>query len=308
MTWGPRACGTLVLAMLWATCARSVPPRSSDASLYRDVQRLVTLSETTGWDIDRLEVQALLPDVLMSVCRTDAPTRQRVMKWLDAQIIVHGGPVEVAYQRRGRQLKRIAKLLELVRIRLTLQHALDHLDDCPFWLEPRPRFRGRQIADNRWQLSFGGGGKGIVVLQGGREDINFGGGGRILFGRALGTRLTLLTGLELGASAAFPKDENGDRADLIFALDTVAPVVVRYRLVNSYLEFEAGYLGRYTEQNSSVDSGLHIGAAVGGRASRQRWFFPGAAFGISYERTFPTRGPALNMVKLGFRVAIDVDW
>ena len=55
--------------------------------------------------------------------------------------------------------------------------------------------------------------------------------------------------------------------------------------------------------------GVKIGIAFGGRAARRNWFLPGAVFGISYERTLPneSQGEPLNLIKLGFRVAIDVD-
>jgi hypothetical protein len=54
---------------------------------------------------------------------------------------------------------------------------------------------------------------------------------------------------------------------------------------------------------------MHVGVAFGGRAARRRWFFPGAVFGVSYERTFPreTQGEPLQTLKLGFRVVIDIN-
>ncbi len=299
-----------LLVPLGVACgARTVPADKPTAALYRDLRRLVSLSVTAGWKIDSVEVRSLQPDALMSVCQVEPARRTALLEWLDQRIDKLGGPVEDAWANRGKKLDKVSALLELTRIRMTLEEAVERADeDCPFWLEPKPNFSGRQIADDHWQLSFGGGGKGILVSQGGREDIYFGGAGRFLFGRAIGERWSLLTGLEGGASASFPKDDGGGRSNLVLGVDLVVPAVVRYRLLNSYLEGELGYLTRFTEDDYDAVPGVHVGIAFGGRASRQRWFFPGAVFGIGYERSFPGAGEApLQTIKLGFRVAIDID-
>jgi hypothetical protein len=299
-----------LLLALAPGCARTVPPARPAAALYRDLERLVSLSATAGWKIDRVEVEALLPDALLSVCRVEPAQREALMAWLDQQIAARGGPVEAAWAHRGKDLDRVAGLLQLTRIRMTLARAVAAAPaDCPFWLEPDPRFAGRQIEDDRWQLALGGGGKAILVSQGGRQDIYFGGAGRVLFGRAVGSRWSLLGGVEVGASASFPRDDDGGRSNLVLGVDVVAPLVVRYRLVSSYFEGEVGYLARLTEDDHDPVPGVHVGVAFGGRASRRRWFFPGAVFGVGYERTFPGAGEEpLTTLKLGFRVAFDIDW
>ena len=58
----------------------------------------------------------------------------------------------------------------------------------------------------------------------------------------------------------------------------------------------------------SIAPGFHVGASFGGRATRTRFFFPGAAFGISYEQTFPDDDATLHFLKVGFRVAFDIDF
>lgn len=305
--WLPRL---LFPVLLLGACARTLPPDPGSAVLYRDLQRLVTVEAASGWKIDRLEVDSLLPEALMSVCRVPPAQRFALMRWLDDRITAGGGPVEDAFVRSGGDLDAIAQLLETTRVQLTLRRALEVADDdCPFWIVPRGDFRGRQISDDRWQLSFGGGGKGIFVYQDDQADVYFGGAGRALIGRNLGDRWALYAGAEGGASASFPKDEDGGRGALVLGLDLVVPAVVRYRLVNTYLEAEAGYLVRVTEDDiDDLENGIHIGVSVGGRANRQRWFFPGAALGISYERTFPDGpDPRLQTIKIGFRVAIDMD-
>src|SRR5690606_35308280 len=94
--------GTVLLLsaalLLAAACARQVPPSSPAAALYRDLERLVAVAEATGWKVDRLEVDRLLPAVLASVCRVRPEVRAAVTAWIDQEIAAAGGPVEEAYR------------------------------------------------------------------------------------------------------------------------------------------------------------------------------------------------------------------
>jgi hypothetical protein len=302
-----------VLVLVSGACAaRTLPPEAPTAHLYRDLERLVTLTEAAGWGIDRLELEAMLPEVLDSVCRVERAHRAALLGWIDVEIARAGGSVEDAWRARGKDLSRVGPLLTMTRVRMALDQGMTAAEaDCPFWLEPEPAFTGRQISDGQWQLSVGGGGKGIGVRQGGRDDVNFGGAGRFLLGRVLDMRSALYTGFELGASASFPKDPTGERSSLLFGFDLVTPLVYRYTFVNTYLEAEAGWLGTATEDDlDDITHGVHLGGAIGGRASRARWFFPGAALGVSYERTFPgdDQGAARTTLKIGVRVVFDLDF
>lgn len=299
----------LVLAVATGCAHQPLPAKPATSALYRDLQRLVSLGSAAGWEVDRIEIEDTLPAALMSICQVHPERRAALLAWLDLRIAAGGGDVADLYRSRGKKLARVSDQLELVRVRMLLERSIQVADeDCPFWLDRDERFAGRQILDDRWVFSFGGGGKGILVEQGDRTDLNFGGAGRLLFGWAFGSRFTLFAGVEAGASASFPKNEDGDRGNLVLGVDFVAPVVVRYRRINSYFEVEAGPLGIVRETDTAdPEPGIHVGISFGGSASRRRWFFPGAAFGISYERTFPDGDEApLNMVKLGFRAAIDI--
>ncbi|HUH01323.1 MAG TPA: hypothetical protein VML75_04965 [Kofleriaceae bacterium] len=294
----------------FAGCTRTLPPQQPAAVLYRDLERIVTVASTTGWYVDRIELEELETDALLSACAVPPSARADLMAWLDERIAAAGGPVREAYLERGRKLSKVKDLLRLTRIRMALERAVSAAEaDCPFWIEPSPAFAGRQISDDRWHLSLGGGGKGTLVMQGSEQDLKFGGAGRLLVGRSTGDRIGLYAGLESGASASFPRDETGERGELVVALDFVAPLVMRYTLVNSYWELEAGPLGTINELDRELIPGVHLGAAVGGRATRNRWFFPGAVFGVSWERTFPDamQGEPVQYIKVGFRVAIDID-
>jgi hypothetical protein len=298
----------VLIAACAACAARNVPRDRTSAALYRDLEREVTAAKTNGWMIDRVEVENALPAALDSVCRVDPLARRSLLAWLDGEIDRLGGPVERAFVARGRDLSAVEALLEITRIRMVLARA-DAVApvDCPFWLEVEDPFRGRQISDDRWQLTIGGGGKAIAYRQGGRSDLSFGGAGRLLVGRGFGSRGALFAGAELGASASFPKDDLGQRGALVIAIDAVVPLVYRHTLTNTYFEVEAGWLGHTTEDDpGAIDHGVHVGASIGVRALRTRFFFPGVAFGVSYERTL-VGGDDLSMFKLGARLAFDAN-
>lgn len=291
-------------------CARTLPPDRSGAALYRDLERNVTVEAAKGWSIDRLEIEDLLGGALDSVCRVDPLARRALGDWLDEQIRARGGSPAAAWRARGKKLSRVRALLTMHRVRLLLQRAEEvAANDCPFWLEPEEPFRGRQISDDRWTVTVGGGGKGMLVHQADQTDFSAGGAGRLLVGRTFGSRAALYTGLETGATASFPKDELGNRGELQLGVDIVAPLVYRHTLTNAYVETEVGWLGRTTEQDlERLDHGVHVGVSIGGRALRTRFFFPGAAVSLSWERTFARDDDAdLTTIKLGARVAFDVD-
>ncbi len=278
----------------------------SQRALFRDLERQVTVSAATGWGSDKVEVDALIKPALDSACRVDLLDRTQLAAWISAEIRRLGGPVETAWRERGKDLDAVSDLLVLTRIQKLLARAEELSLDCPFWIEPEHPFRGRQISE-RWLLSFGGGGKGTVSVQGGELDLKFGGAGRLLLGHAFTDEHALFVGLEAGASAAFPKNDMGERTMLELGVDVVAPLVYRRTLLNAYFEVEAGWLGRATERDwQDFDHGVHVGFAVGGRALRTRWLFPGAAFGVSWERTF-LDGDDATTIKIGARVAFDLE-
>jgi hypothetical protein len=297
-----------VLATTLLACAqRPAPTDPSQRALFRDLERQVTVSAATGWGSDKVEVEALTKPAIDSACRVDLLDRAELAAWIAAEIRRLGGPVEKAWRERDKDLGAVGDLVVLTRMQKLLARAEELSLDCPFWLEPEHPFRGRQITEHAWLLSFGGGGKGTVSIQGGDYDLKFGGAGRILFGRAFGGGHALFAGFEAGASAAFPKNDQGERTALELGVDVVFPLVYRRTLTNAYFEVEAGWLGRATERDwGDYDNGVHVGIAIGGRALRTRFLFPGAALGLSWERTF-LDGDDATTLKLGARVAFDLE-
>ena len=315
-SYWPRAWLALVVAVglgASAGCTRPpLPAQPSSAALYRDMERLVTVREASGWEIDRLEIEHILSATLMSACQVEPAQRLALRDWVDERIAMTGGPVELAYQRRGKPgaAADYDELLTLTRVRALLDRTIAVAeDDCPFWLEPRGVFEGRQISDGRWQVSLSGGGRANLVISGGETDLEFGGASRALIGRVFDNGMGLYTGLEIGGGASVPKGDDGMRTSLVLGVDVVAPIMARYYWVNTFADFELGYIAHATEEDwSDLDHGVHVGAYVAGRAMRVRWFFPGGGFGVSYQRTFPVGGAEpLNMIKVGFRGSLDFD-
>jgi hypothetical protein len=310
--WRGAACaGLAALAVLGGVALtacgpRPMPVEPTTRTLYRDLERQVTVAATTGWGSDRLEVEDLLESSLDSTCRVDPAARRALGVWIDEEIVRRGGPVERAWRERGKDLGRVSDLLVLTRVRRLLARTEELAADCPFWLEPETPFRGRQGSERRFVLAFGGGGKLIGVLQGQRSDLNAGGAGRILIGRALADGDAVFGGIETGASASFPKDAMGERTSLVIGVDLVAPLIYRRMFTNSYVELEGGWLGRTTERDwKSFDHGVHLGVAFGVRALRTRFVFPGVAFGASWERTFGD--DSATLFKIGARVAFELE-
>ena len=298
----------LGLALALGACRTAAPAQTSERALFRDLERIVTVAETPGWGVDRIEIDKVMGAALDSACRVDALDRRALATWIQEEINRQGGPVEAAYRRRGKKLRAVADLLVLTRVQLVLARAEEMSLDCPFWLEPERPFHGRQISEHRFQLSLAGGGKGHIVSQGTRQDLGFGGAGRLLIGRVFRDGDGLYLGAELGASGSFPKDESGERTSLQLGADLVTPLVYR-RVVttNTHVELEAGWLGRSTEDDwLDVDHGVHFGFAIGARALRARFLFPGAALGFSWERTF-VDGDDRTTIKFGVRGGFDLE-
>ncbi len=299
----------LACVLVLASCASGPrPPGRSEASLFRDLEREVTVTAATGWRIDRREVEALMNVALESVCRVDPLERRSLATWLDDEIRRQGGPVEAAWRARGKKLSAVSDLLVLDRVQKVLARAEELSLDCPFWMEPQYPFEGRQISDGHWLLTGGGGGKGIASYQDGHSDLKAGGAGRLLLGHVFEGGSALFVGAEVGLSAAFPKNDMGERTQLEVGADVVTPIVYRRPLTtNFYGEIEGGWLGRTSERDwTKYDHGVHAGFAVGARGLRTRFLFPGAGIAVSWERTFLDGGDATT-IKVGARVLFDLE-
>src|SRR5262245_21062975 len=135
--------GLVAWLVLGGACSQTLPPETASSALYRDLQRMVRVRQTTpGWRIDRVAIQGLEGDTLDSVCHTTPDTRARTLAWIDQQMAQRGGNVEEAWRRAGKSFANLGVLLELSRIRMLLVDAdAKAARDCPFWMQPTPSFR-----------------------------------------------------------------------------------------------------------------------------------------------------------------------
>lgn len=303
-------CVAVAVALVTGACTYGpYPTVHPQAVLYRDLERVVGFAETKGWTIDRLEVEDALGDALLSVCAVPEDDAVALVTWIDERIAELGDSPAEAWRKAGKDLEPIEPLLTLVRVRALLLGANAARGDCPFWIEPSASFRGRQIADDRWQLKLAGGGQGIISLVSGEKaEATGGGGGRLSLWRHVGARWGFGLGLALAGSADFLRDDMGNRGALIIAFDTYVPLIVRRRWVASWAELEVGPLGHFTEAAPDLVPGLHVGMAFGGSGIRERWLLPSLAVAMSYEFISDSdSGPAQHLIKLGVRVEIDLD-
>jgi hypothetical protein len=261
-----------------------------------------------GWTIDRYEFEELMPAALMSICSAPDAARAAALAHVDAQIEALGGPVEVAFRERGGDLDEVDELLFATRVRDLLEEALRRApEECPFWLRPSPSFRGIQTDAYRFTLSLEGGG--LLVLQHAQGKLTPGGGGagRLLLGRGLDTRWTLLAGVEFGGHAQFNQTETETHFPISFV--AAAPIVLRHHDRTWHYDFELAPIGYFAQIDTRVSPGLRGGALIGLSALRIRGIMPWAGVGAAFEYAFPTSfRTAVWSVRAGARVGFDWDF
>ena len=134
-------------------------PLQPAEALLGDLEKLVFLREQQGWKIDRYDVESLMPDALLSMCRVPVEQRQQASWELDRRLKAMGAPLDSAYQNAGKTLRGLERLLRLTRVRLLFDVARTQAaTDCPVYIEPNHQFAGEQIHPGRWSLGTEGGG------------------------------------------------------------------------------------------------------------------------------------------------------
>jgi hypothetical protein len=149
----PRLHLAVLAVLLCASCA-TLPHQPAERALFIDLRKIVELSESTGWVIDRIQVEKNAEDVMRSVCQVDPALRDDLEAWLTGQIEVNGGPAEQLYREHGDDLSAADRTLALERTRTLLRYGNAHAaQDCPFWLKPSSSFDGVQGDAHRFVVS-----------------------------------------------------------------------------------------------------------------------------------------------------------
>jgi hypothetical protein len=295
-----------VLALFAAGGCSALPDGTASRALYIDSRKVVELGEQLDWVIDRYEIDEALPDVVPSVCETPPEERLALMRWIEQRIDEEGGSAEAIYHANGRDLGAATTVLRLERIRAILLAAEETArDECPFWLEPDPDFEGAQNLDSTTIIgeSVGSGG---LILQDGEVGLGGGGGGRLLLSYGWASRVTIATGLELGAAAAFPEDEAGNRT-LQAQLMGAVPILVRFWDRLSLLDFEAALAWRYVNDEIGIP-GVRFSVGYGLSTLRVSRFMPYVVVWLGYEYQPPREGfDTQHSLLVGTRFGINWD-
>lgn len=277
--------------------------------LIHDLEKIVEIQISIGWKIDRYEYEEMMPDALLSVCRTTEDARSRAFTLLDERLERLGGPPDQAFRVAGGSLKGLDENLLVSRVRALLEEASRRASsECPFWIAPDPSFKGLQTDAHRFTISVEGGGLFTVQHWGGRVfELGAGGSGRLLLGYGLSHHWTLLGGAELGGTAIFDQTSTGTKIPLQFT--GAVPVVVRRVNVTWHYDFEVAPVGFYAQGDDGVTFGMRGGFLIGVSTLRVRGIMPWFGVGIAVEYLFPTsaRG-GVTMLKGGARVGFDWDF
>jgi hypothetical protein len=283
-------------------------PSRAAAALILDLEKIVEVQVSIGWKIDRYELEEMMADALLSVCRTTDETRSAALTALDDRLDAIGGPPEEAYRASGGRYKEISQNLFVGRVRALLEEAIRRApSECPFYIAQEPDFPGVQIDAHRFSISVAGGGLFTAQHWGGSVfEVGAGGAGRLLVGYGFSPRWSMLMGPELGVTAIFDQNEVSTNFPLQFV--GAVPVVVRLRSVTWHYDMEAAPLGFYTKAEGEVSFGVRGGFLVGVSTLRIRGIMPWFGVGANVEYIFPTdaRG-GLTLLKGGARVGFDWD-
>ncbi len=294
------------VSVLLLCCGCATLPRGpSERALYLDLRKMVDSSEDGGWTVDWLRLQGNAEPALRSVCQVEPATRSALDAWLAERVARAGGPAEQAYRANGKHLDRVAETLSLERTRALLSYANEHAaKDCPFWLTPKPSFRGEQGDSGRWVLLGETQAFGTITLP--SKVPALGGGGRVFLGHGLGSQLTLALGADMAASGTFIPSQGGAQgidAYLTFA----SPVLLRVTRFSRLFDVELAPVIRRASGKKTWPPGARIQLGYGFSSVRTSPFMPYFMFYVGYE-IHPTNGRYAvdHTIQLGTRLSLDL--
>ena len=300
--------------LLAATACTPTLPTSHpvERALVRDVARVAEGQAQIRWLIDEIEVRDALPDVLDSACRVTPEQRESALRWLDEAVEAAGGDPAVAWEANGHDLDALEPLLLLVRARQLLTEANAWARDgkCPFWLKPEPDFSGLQGYADAFLVAVETGGRFYVQWEDGEPGFGGGGGARVLLGRGLSDRLTLMTGIEIGGAGRFTDVQFGERVEIPAVLLVGAiPVQARLHGLSDHLDLEVAPLSYINQLRGESQLGLRLGVGYGISQLALRGLIPGATFAIGYD-WIPASGdlPAVHQLGGGLRAGVALPW
>lgn len=281
----------------------SVDPRGADG-LRADLERIVSSEEGSGWFLDSTHFDAVHPAVFQSVCRTSLGGRRVLLDRLEHELSEKGEP-RALYAAAGNKLtSNVEEALHVQRLKASLERAMRASTECPFWIEPKMGFDGRQTDRNRFTLNAETGGLFQFRFANGKTTVGGGPSIRGLVGYTF-QHVGFFTGVELAGGPMLREDDSSKVALSYFP---AIPFVVRVRDVNWVYSLETGLLSTFDQENTDPTFGFRAGLGVGLMALRTRFFIPWAGVAAFYEHYFPGAGrSAAELLRGGLRVGIIFD-
>jgi hypothetical protein len=280
------------------------------ASLIHDVQKIVEVQRLGGWKIDRYECAKMMPDALMSVCRTTDEARGLALMDARREVTRLGGPLEDALK-NGDEIDELKKLLSATRAAHLLGEAMQRTSsECPPWVTPRRDFKALQTGVDRFFLSAGAIGSGTAqyaaVHPDGTKGLRGAGGlgGRLLLGRGFGHHWSVRVGPEINVSALVARAGNPTAPPIQY--QGAIPIVLRYTDVSWHYDAELAPLVTATKRDGPRYGG-RFGVLIGISRLRTWSFIPWAGLGIAVE-LFPDTGGRTLLLNLKGGMRAGVDW
>ena len=295
----------MIAALALSGCAVSAPEASVDRALYSDLRKIVETRQRTSWFLDSKELDDSLPLALRSLCVCDPVHHEAVSTWLRAEIEAMGGPAEAAFEARGRDLDEVEALLTLERTLMVLTHGLEHLDQCPFWVESDSDFTGIHSNADRFVLLVESNGGGSMIVSDSKVGFAGGGGGRVLGAYGLGEGMTLGLGGEMGGRGAL-----GDAQDSNISANFVVglPLLLRLHSLSRAYDLEAMLTGTSNPADFDFRPGLRLTLAFGLSTVRVGAFMPTILGMLNYEfQPSHEALPTTHIFRIGTRFSISLD-
>lgn len=282
-----------------------LPEARDQRGLYVDLRKAVELRESSGWIVDDLEVAQAAPSAIESACSAQPWARERLLAWLDAQVLAEGGPAQGIFEAEG-DTRRFREVRRIERIRTFLDH-LDRIasHECPYWLQPEDDFAGLQTDESRFVLIAETIGGAAMFFQDGGSVLGGGGGARLMPGYGFDERFTVAGGFEVGAFGTLDKDDAGNRA-FTGNVALAVPVMLRIRDVSRVYDFEVALTTRWENGEARLPMGVRFGAGIGVSTLRVLNLMPHLVIWVGYEIAPATdTGSAVHTLWLGSRVGFD---
>jgi hypothetical protein len=296
----------LVVACLCMTmgACQSLPHDPTQRALYVDARKALHGENRLGWTVDRVEIEEAAAQTELSACRVSEQDRRKLRHWVAARIASEGGPAEVRY-RRGEDIDDLDDLLDLERTLRLLESMEHHLpEDCPFWVEPEPDFKGLHSATRRFMLIAESMGAGSLLIRSGAVRVAGGGSARLLASYGFPSRLQLAVGAEGGGDAVLEKEADGSLSPA-GAFRFGVPAWLRLHDLDRIYDVELAAISRL-ENGRLAPWGGRIALGGGVTGLRRLGFMPSIELWLGYE-LFPAQDgePAQHALRLGTRVGLD---